>query len=378
MSTRTKIEQLRQIQELEQQLKLKVALKMQRKQKKHLAARQLTEQLAKELQIQKELREAVESEQTLRKEQAAMDEFKEIVAREQAHAKALEKQVYVGCPDWTGSTKNWHPLQEVTKRDYKLTDTDEVELTGSRKEQLRLFKKPCAFGGMRYATSAMLQNGDRMVVKRILKEGSSLQRNQRVLEVDVRCLCIAKRIADAFNKALTQTSLPKSIREARITYSIPSIVSAPDSEVDSGRVVYLMEPHLPGEWKKWLQNDGSMFADRKVPALLEAFVHYSYHKTRKEALLQGGLMILDLQGSLMQNCGHGQACSNFQLTDPSISTGMDDPDADFGETNHGIDGINRFLDSHECSEICRALGLARISGKMQMPAKLAPPDPGSL
>ena len=51
MSTPTKLEQLRQIQELEQQLKLKVALKMQRKQIKHSAVRQLTEQLQKELKV---------------------------------------------------------------------------------------------------------------------------------------------------------------------------------------------------------------------------------------------------------------------------------------------------------------------------------------
>ena len=51
MTTRTKLEQLRQIQELEHQLKLKVALKMQRKKTKHLAARQLTEQLQKELKV---------------------------------------------------------------------------------------------------------------------------------------------------------------------------------------------------------------------------------------------------------------------------------------------------------------------------------------
>lgn len=51
MTTQTKLEQLRQIQELEQQLKLKITLKMQRKQRKHSAARELTEQLQKELKV---------------------------------------------------------------------------------------------------------------------------------------------------------------------------------------------------------------------------------------------------------------------------------------------------------------------------------------
>ena len=114
--------------------------------------------------------------------------------------KALVLQVYVGCPDWTGSAKNWHPVQDVTRHDYRLTAADELELTGSSNVQLRLFNKPCAFGGMRYAISAMLQNGDRMVAKRILKEGSNLQRNQRVLEVCLpasRSSCSLQKAADA-------------------------------------------------------------------------------------------------------------------------------------------------------------------------------------
>lgn len=44
-------------------------------------------------QIQQELRQAVQTEATLREEQAVREELKEVVAREQAHAKALEKQV---------------------------------------------------------------------------------------------------------------------------------------------------------------------------------------------------------------------------------------------------------------------------------------------
>ena len=48
-------------------------------------------------QVQQELREAVKTEQTLREEQAAREHLKEIVVKEQAHAKALEKQVANHC-----------------------------------------------------------------------------------------------------------------------------------------------------------------------------------------------------------------------------------------------------------------------------------------
>ncbi|KAK9865009.1 hypothetical protein WJX84_003219 [Apatococcus fuscideae] len=321
---------------------------MQRKQKKHELARKLSEQLQRELEIHQELKQAVHMEQSLKDEQATREELQEMVAREESHGRALQMQVYVGCPDWTGSRQNWQPLQAVQKHDYLLDKTDRLERASASHLQLQLFKQPCAFGGMRYATFARMQDGTRLVAKRILKEGRNLERNRKVLEADVRCMCIANRIADGFNQALRQTSLPKCFKEARVTFNVPSIMTVPDDDAACGKAVYLLEPHLPGEWRKWLQNDGSTFPGRDVPALLEAFVHYSYHDSRSDGDVKIRLMVLDLQGNLTQNRGPGPACSCFQLTDPSISTVADD--TRFGETNHGIEGIHKFLHGHQCSE----------------------------
>lgn len=176
-------------------------------------------------------------------------------------------------------------------------------------------------------------------------------------QADVRCMCIARRIAIAFNQALTETDLPKCFKEAHVTFTTPSILTVDDDEAACGKAVYLMEPYLPGAWRKWLQNDGSILSARSIPALLEAFVHFSYHKSRQEAFADGGLMVLDLQGCLVQNAAPEPAHSCFQLTDPSISTAAADPSFQFGETNHGMEAIGRFMDGHDCSEICSALGL---------------------
>ena len=177
------------------------------------------------------------------------------------------------------------------------------------------------------------------------------------LQADVRCMCIARRIADAFNCALARTSLPKSLKEAKVVFNVPSIVTVADSEAACGKAAYLLEPHLAGKWCKWLQNDGSPLSGRKLPALLEAFVHFSYRKSQQESFFEGGLMVLDLQGCLVQKSAPGPACSRFQLTDPSISTAAEDSHSQFGETNQGKTAIKKFLDVHKCSKICRALWL---------------------
>ena len=65
-----------------------------------------------------------------------------------------------------------------------------LEEDGKRSIQIQLFRQPSAFGGMRYATLALLPRGQRMVVKRILKEGLSLDRNCKVLEVGLLPLWI--------------------------------------------------------------------------------------------------------------------------------------------------------------------------------------------
>ncbi len=177
------------------------------------------------------------------------------------------------------------------------------------------------------------------------------------LQADVRCMCIANRIADAFNQALAKSNLPKCFKEAQITFSTPSIVVIPDDEAACGKAVYLMEPHLAGTWAKWLQNDGSTLTGRQLPALLEAFVHFSYSSTRQEAFFDGGLMVLDLQGCLVYKTTPESVCACFTLTDPSISTAAADPSLHFGETNHSMEAIHRFMHAHQCSEICEALDL---------------------
>ncbi len=109
--------------------------------------------------------------------------------------------MYVGCTDWTGKGKNWGPKQQAEQQTYRLGPGDVLEEEAKTAIELQLLKLPTAFGGMRYATLALLPDGNRMVVKRILKEGIKLERNRKVLEVGLlflRKICWLASIAGPF------------------------------------------------------------------------------------------------------------------------------------------------------------------------------------
>lgn len=84
----------------------------------------------------------------------------------------------------------------------------------------------------------------------------------------------------------------------------------------------------------------------------QAFSHFSYVKSRKK------MIIVDLQGVLTVN---EEGKDMFELTDPVIHRRNRKAGRqwDFGRTDRGKKGINDFLKSHKCSEMCRLLGLEK-------------------
>jgi hypothetical protein len=86
----------------------------------------------------------------------------------------------------------------------------------------------------------------------------------------------------------------------------------------------------------------------------QAFSHFSYVKSRRT------LIVVDLQGVLTVS---KQGGNMFELTDPVIH--RRDKKAgrqwDFGRTDRGKAGINAFFRTHQCSEMCKLLGLEKES-----------------
>ena len=100
-----------------------------------------------------------------------------------------------------------------------------------------------------------------------------------------------------------------------------------------GRPICAVEKYIDGDYKKYNNNWNWSDEQRNTP---QAFSHFSYEKSGRK------LLICDIQGV------------GDLWTDPQIhSTNLDA----YGKGNLGQEGIDKFLESHKCNEICRWLKL---------------------
>lgn len=75
----------------------------------------------------------------------------------------------------------------------------------------------------------------------------------------------------------------------------------------------------------------------------QAFSHFSYHFSRKQAL------ICDLQGV------YDKSSNTFKFTDPVIhyhNARKESSNGRFGRTDMGQKGIDSFFKSHKCNQLC--------------------------
>ncbi|CAJ1027270.1 Alpha-kinase family, putative [Leishmania shawi] len=99
-------------------------------------------------------------------------------------------------------------------------------------------------------------------------------------------------------------------------------------------LILAMEPQLTGKFVKYNNNFG--YVRRRARWTPQAFSHFTYHASEHE------LMVVDIQGV------------DDYYTDPQILS----PDGEgYGRGNLGKEGIRRFLESHKCNGVCRAVGL---------------------
>eukprot|EP00111_Clytia_hemisphaerica_P012375 TCONS_00036350-protein len=108
----------------------------------------------------------------------------------------------------------------------------------------------------------------------------------------------------------------------------------------------VIEVFLEGNFVKYINNDGELIgrSDDDIQLKAEAFVHYSYIKTKK------ALMVTDIQGV------------GYHLTDPEISTRLQkntNEKWNFCMGNMTLLAMNRFLELHDCNDnkFCRMLKL---------------------
>lgn len=125
---------------------------------------------------------------------------------------------------------------------------------------------------------------------------------------------------------------------------------------DRGDLVCSVEEYLPGAYVKYSNNNGYVGKEtssteereRNTP---QAFSHFTFVASDYR------LMVVDIQGV------------NDSYTDPQIHTA---DGRGFGAGNLGTFGMEKFLESHRCNDVCAWLGLRSINERYKFGGTAAP------
>lgn len=227
---------------------------------------------------------------------------------------------------------------------------------------LSVEREPFQEGGMRLAYRARERfpdGGEIDVVLKCFKEDVLQGQDEgELIKSEAMTQMVAEDFAQQFNKLCSSKGLPH-----RLAFVPVSVAQIPDLETFQDET-YSVEPFLPGDYKKYNDNNGHNEIESDV---VGAFCYFTYHQTG------GALVVTDIQG-----------VGTF-YTDPQIHT-LDG--TGFGAGNLGEDGINRFLRTHQHTLLCEQLGLpspnaglsdAELAAKLQAAeAEIAREDEGRI
>ncbi|KAL5470813.1 hypothetical protein EMCRGX_G028839 [Ephydatia muelleri] len=146
----------------------------------------------------------------------------------------------------------------------------------------------------------------------------------------------AKDLADRFNVE-SRTKFPIQI----VDYDIQPVIVTSDSTTRPKLGEWVMvEDFLEGDFQKYISNSGwvkpQCFSEHPS---MPAFAHWSWVHTK------GSLMVCDLQGVRYD--------SKYVLTDPAILS----LEGSYGNTDLSLVGMGQFFSSHQCTDVCRSLGI---------------------
>mmetsp|Transcript_4249 Transcript_4249/g.8134 ORF Transcript_4249/g.8134 Transcript_4249/m.8134 type:complete len:859 (-) Transcript_4249:146-2722(-) len=185
----------------------------------------------------------------------------------------------------------------------------------------------------------------------------------------------SQRIAEAFNLKLNSISTldPSTPRVSFVDCYVYYL-----TDDKRGQFSVIVEPKLEGNFEKWNNNNGwrrqsagdtggqniitikeeddesnELGQDHDLTSreflrltkneVAQAFSHFSYHFSRKQAL------ICDLQGV------YDKSSNLFRFTDPVIhyhNARKESGNSRFGRTDMGQKGIDSFFRSHKCNQLC--------------------------
>merc|ERR1712045_520837 len=141
---------------------------------------------------------------------------------------------------------------------------------------------------------------------------------------------VAESYAQEFNRACTRKGLKYNV--GFVPVSVLHLKTK-----DGRRLIYNVEPLLKGHYAKHNDNDGHVETKQQLP---QAFSHYTYEGSNNL------LVVVDIQG-----------VGSF-YTDPQIHSFDGEG---FGLGNLGREGLEKFLKTHKCNEVCGLLKLPEVT-----------------
>eukprot|EP00397_Hematodinium_sp_SG-2012_P051272 GEMP01059995.1.p1 GENE.GEMP01059995.1~~GEMP01059995.1.p1 ORF type:complete len:412 (+),score=47.01 GEMP01059995.1:28-1263(+) len=213
---------------------------------------------------------------------------------------------------------------------------------GSSPQRVRIASKPFARGGMRWALKMYLQKEDGSEELWVAKVFLAPHHSREYFS-EALTQVVCENYAESFRQLVfrgaeeeecTFRFLPVYIMKLSQNYF--SMKKHPYGEL------YCVEPFLSGTYEKFSDNMGRIYetsgtwSETQLP---HAFTHYTYEQS-------GHLLcVTDLQGV------------KTWFTDPQIHT-VDG--CGFGRGNMAEEGIDKFRQTHVCTDICKALKLRAL------------------
>ena len=182
-----------------------------------------------------------------------------------------------------------------------------------------------------YFVDAFENKGKKIVVKEFK---SSYANYKTDWKMDITITKKAQELASKFNE-VSGTDRPIDFRDP-----IPLKVSRTFTSTTTKFGEWVVAEHfLYGDYTKWISNNG-WHNKEKLGLSLSAFSHWTWVETR------GQLMVTDIQGVRDRPRG-------YWLTDPAINSVK----REYCKTNIESIGIHNFFDQHECTTICKCMGI---------------------
>jgi len=194
---------------------------------------------------------------------------------------------------------------------------------------------PLAQGNLRVALRMLDLSrpvGKQACVAKFVKEDFwDDERGEQQCYIDVEMQAHCQAVAEAFNQA----NPPK-----RVSFLEAWIISRLGPDLPSHKRILAAEPYMDAtSYEKHNNNWGFVHPmNRSTP---QAFSHFSWEYS------QHRFIIVDIQGV------------GDVYTDPQMHSADDDGSGNgpWGMGNLGKEGIDKFLETHRCNAVCRALGL---------------------